>query len=100
MEWSVYFQNPEFMEKTRFHLILPEMEPLVRNWCGIQAGSRVLDVGCGTGYFTRLLARGENEVHVTGVDMEQPFIDYARKRNGEGKAPGRLCAGRCAGAAL
>ena len=83
MEWSVYFQNPEFMEKTRFHLILPEMEPLVRKWCGIQAGSRVLDVGCGTGYFTRLLARGEPETHVTGVDLEQPFIDYARKRNEE-----------------
>ena len=87
MEWSVYFQNPEFMEKTRFHLILPDMEPLVRKWCGIEAGSRVLDVGCGTGYFTRLLARGEAEAHVTGVDLEQPFIDYARKRNEAERLP-------------
>ena len=116
MEWSVYFQNPEFMEKTRFHLIQPDMEPLVRKWCGVTQSSRILDVGCGTGYFTRLLGRGavtdnnadaraaeailketttaadtsseatstlagSSHLTVTGLDQEQPFIDYARKRN-------------------
>ena len=87
MEWSVYFQNPEFIEKTRFHLIQPDMEPLVRKWCGVKAGSSILDVGCGTGYFTRLLAKTDTKeqedpgISVTGLDREQPFIEYARKRN-------------------
>ena len=87
MEWSVYFQNPEFLERTRFHLIQPDMEPLVRKWCGVAEESRVLDVGCGTGYFTRLLAGepakegGKQRLSVIGIDRELPFIEYAVKRN-------------------
>ena len=50
-KWSVYFQTPEYLEQTRKFLILPEYEPLVRNWCGVRDGMRILDVGCGTGYF-------------------------------------------------
>ena len=83
LKWSVYFQNPEYMELTRMSLILPEYEPLVRRWCGIRDGISVLDVGCGTGYFTRLLARGTHNVSFTGIDREDLFIDYARQKAAE-----------------
>ena len=76
--WS-YFQNPEYLERTRLFLLGDEMKPLVRKWCGVRDGIRILDVGCGTGYFTRLLCEGGENVTVTGLDLEEPLIEYARE---------------------
>lgn len=78
MKWSVYFQRPEFLEHSRMFLILPEYEPLVRKWCGVRDGIRILDVGCGTGYFTRILTQGGEAVSAVGLDQEEAFIRYAR----------------------
>ena len=83
MKWSVYFQTPEYLEQTRKFLILPEYEPLVRKWCGVRDGIRILDVGCGTGYFTRLLTKGGESVHAVGIDIEEPFIRYAREASAD-----------------
>ncbi|HEX7466051.1 MAG TPA: class I SAM-dependent methyltransferase, partial [Usitatibacter sp.] len=44
-------------------------------WC---AGKRVLDVACGEGYGTALLAR--QAAHVTGVDISAEAIAHARGR--------------------
>ena len=78
-KWSVYFQNPDFLEKSRMLLIPEDMKPLVRKWCGLKDGMRILDVGCGTGFFTRLMVEGDEKVTAVGVDLEEPFIDYAKK---------------------
>ena len=43
---------------------------------GDVAGSRVLDIGCGEGRFSRLLAG--LGAHVTGVDLTGPLIERAR----------------------
>ncbi len=82
-KWSVYFQNPEFIEQTRMSMALPEYKPLIRKWCGIRDGAEVLDVGCGTGYFARLLAGGDEDVTVTGIDRDDIFIDYAKRKASE-----------------
>jgi SAM-dependent methyltransferase len=42
-------------------------------------GESVLDVGCGTGYFTRSLAHAIDGP-VTGIDIEPEWVDYARRR--------------------
>ena len=82
-KWSVYFQNPEYIEYTRMDMVMPEYEPLIRGWCGIRDGVRVLEVGCGTGYFSRLLARGGHKASFTGIDLDDIFIEYAREKAAE-----------------
>ena len=47
-------------------------------WLKVGVGTRVLDVGCGVGRWSRLLAaRG---AHVTGVDLSPTMIAQARQR--------------------
>src|SRR6185312_3236583 len=41
----------------------------------------LLDVGCGTGALTFVMAQRWPGRRVVGVDLAAPFIDYARSRN-------------------
>ncbi|MEV4177148.1 class I SAM-dependent methyltransferase [Nonomuraea sp. NPDC049709] len=46
-----------------------------------RAGDRVLDVGCGTGYLSRILAPVvTSSGHVTGLDPAPEMVDYATRR--------------------
>jgi ubiquinone/menaquinone biosynthesis C-methylase UbiE len=48
---------------------------------GVKPGQHVLDVGCGTGYFARLLAEAVgNDGLVVGVDASPEMIRYASDR--------------------
>lgn len=50
---------------------------------GVQPGQCVLDVGCGTGYFARLLAQAVGpEGQVIGVDPSPKMISYASSKAG------------------
>lgn len=44
----------------------------------IEAGDRVLDVGCGAGATTRIAARLAAHGHAVGVDISAPLLDRAR----------------------
>jgi len=47
---------------------------------GIEPGQRVLDVGCGPGSLTRVLAATAGADHVSAVDPSDPFVDACRER--------------------
>src|ERR1041385_4731068 len=46
--------------------------------CGDVHGLRILDVGCGNGYFARALSR--RGARVTGIDISPRMIEHARKQ--------------------
>jgi SAM-dependent methyltransferase len=65
---------PEFYNKLIHFCQRLALEP----WLGAGPGTRVLDVGCGVGRWSRLLAaRG---AHVTGIDLSPTMIAQAERR--------------------
>ncbi len=53
---------------------------LVQRLLQAQAGESLLDVGCGTGWFTRRYAQHAG-LAVTGVDVDAPALAYARSKD-------------------
>jgi ubiquinone/menaquinone biosynthesis C-methylase UbiE len=65
---------PEFYNRA-IHL---EQRLALAPWLKVRPGMRVLDVGCGVGRWSRLLAaRG---AHVTGIDLSPTMIAEAQRR--------------------
>jgi SAM-dependent methyltransferase len=65
---------PEFYNRA----IQFEQRLALRPWLGVKPGTRVLDVGCGVGRWSRLLAA--KGAHVTGVDLSPTMIAQAQRR--------------------
>ena len=58
-------------------------EPLAvtfAQWCGVQPGHEVVDVGCGPGALTAVLADLVGRDHVVAADPSAPFVEAARRR--------------------
>lgn len=55
--------------------------PVQRSLVGDVKGKRLLDVGCGAGYFSRLMA--DAGADVTGIDISPRMIEHARAAGGE-----------------
>jgi ubiquinone/menaquinone biosynthesis C-methylase UbiE len=46
----------------------------------VSPSDRVLDVGCGSGSMSRLIARTFPRVEVVGVDLREQYLNFARAR--------------------
>lgn len=44
----------------------------------VRPGSRVLDIGCGDGYYASRLAESERVARILAIDVSRCSIDYAR----------------------
>ncbi len=78
------FHHPlvfELAAETLFAGRRREMYLRLATLSGVRPGRRVLDVGCGTGYLSRILAAVAGpEGHVTGVDPSPGMIGRARRQ--------------------
>ena len=48
-------------------------------WLAVPAGSRWLDVGCGTGMLSRTILESTEPAKIQGVDRSEGFIDFANE---------------------
>src|SRR6266436_9663824 len=65
---------PEFYNRT----IQLEQRLALRPWLRVKPGARVLDVGCGVGRWSRLLAA--KGADVTGIDLSPTMVEQAQRR--------------------
>jgi len=76
--WGKY-QTAEEMEIGRKYEYTPEFLPVLYKWLNIKPGMVIVDVGCGSGYFTRILARGlKGKGKTIGIDPDETLIHEAR----------------------
>jgi ubiquinone/menaquinone biosynthesis C-methylase UbiE len=46
----------------------------------LKSGLSVLDAGCGSGSMTRQIAAAESGANIVGVDRQEPYLDFARRK--------------------
>lgn len=73
--------NEKYKTSDYFHYNQTLYEPFIASliaFCKLPAGASVLDVGCGQGFFSSLLAKQGLQVH--GVDLSEAGIARAQQR--------------------
>ncbi|MDP2860076.1 MAG: class I SAM-dependent methyltransferase [Bacillota bacterium] len=78
-DWSK-IQTAETLEQSREPRFRPEMRPLLLQYFGLAPGMDVLEVGCGPGTLAPYLAEGLAPGTVTGLDLDERFIERARQK--------------------
>ncbi len=79
--WAEY-QTAEEMETSRKYEYASEFVPFICKWLcpKPELSSIVVDVGCGSGYFTKIIARCMKEKgKIIGIDPDRKLIREARK---------------------
>ena len=66
----------EGMEQDHLPIVLPVLDRMQ-----LQPDDNVLDVGCGAGWLSSLLAEHVPEGRVVGIDVSDEMIRHARRRN-------------------
>jgi ubiquinone/menaquinone biosynthesis C-methylase UbiE len=90
MDWSAQGGGgPELHQSFLVPAMLEPFAPLLVDAAGVRAGSRVLDVACGTGVISREAARRAGpDGRVLGIDLGEPMLEMARAQPAQpGAAP-------------
>ena len=60
IKWSRYVQSPRLLEISRkYYFSAPDTYPLIRRYLGVAGEMRILDVGCGAGFYPAAGFSGE-----------------------------------------
>ena len=57
----------------------PEFVPLLLNYLGLQNGMSILDVGCGSAFLSRLMAKSLSEVQIIGIEADEKMLSLAEQ---------------------
>jgi SAM-dependent methyltransferase len=72
--YDAWYETPRgrWIGETEFRLVSRSL--------GLHLGDTILDVGCGSGYFTRRFAGEASGENVTGLDVDPAMLAFARAR--------------------
>lgn len=71
--------TPEELEVSRQHIWDSVTKAMLIDFISAQAGDRVLDVGCGTGFLIREIAAHLRQGHFVGLDLDADLLAAARQ---------------------
>jgi len=75
-----YQWTPESLEKRGKYLWTSELSPMLHQHLRLKQGVIAIDVGCGSGFFTRLMAKGlQQPSKVIGVDINRRLLAAAHE---------------------
>ena len=71
------FSASEMPDRDWWQILWPDPEGIVKT-LGVRCGMEVVDLGCGSGYFTAALARQAGPGHVIAIDIVSEMLERAR----------------------
>ncbi len=79
--WSTKLQTIETLDFSREKRFRDDKKELFLKAFGLKKGSKILDIGCGPGTFTRKLAKWlGNRTIIYGLDRDSNFISYCQSQ--------------------
>jgi SAM-dependent methyltransferase len=73
--------DPVYLDRTSRHAYPPAVAALVRRFAGVRPGMTVVELGCGTGFWGRLLAAGlRGRGRLVGLDVDPALLEHARSQ--------------------
>ena len=83
MQWSKAMQPPSYLRATRLAFLNEEFAEQTARYCGLFSGAYVLDVGCGTGCFSRYLSTALSNTRFVGVDNDADYFGSGLDMDGD-----------------
>lgn len=79
--WSTYIQSSEMLYRTRNLRFRNEYKEQYLKAMDLKDGMNILEIGCGPGLLCHRLKEWLPHSSITGLDMDESFIEYARAKS-------------------
>ncbi|MEK6872451.1 MAG: class I SAM-dependent methyltransferase [Nanoarchaeota archaeon] len=73
--WSRFYDKKGFFSRFLFNIVYKTIKSI-----NIKQGSKILDVGCGTGNLLYLLERQKKNFKLYGIDISEKMLEVAEKK--------------------